>query len=601
MASACGETIAFCVSSLGRNCYLQVPTGLFGGDITWGIGAYDPVTEVYRNSTAYRNTVTVMDAMYQRAPIACWYSMGRGIVRSLLRDAGTSEYVMELAWTITDGLWNTVRVPGQCLTFADGGTLIHAALSSDTTQALAVARWPAAPTALGTGDLVSFMLRQRPPRATILGPIEIGDDGWSVQIQGSLQNPEFVPPEPGVHLLYLGRRGTHPTLPGAVDTDAARARDWIFAVDSVDVRPATADAFALRSTPLPSATFAWTQLNNWLAVGSLSLSASAIPTGARYDWPYPPDQAGNVWVAVPRDRLRCAAPGAQPQNVYFVRDAVRTADLAKVPALGYANGDNLVVLDDTTGLPTRRLRYSTDTTPPSVVEQDPLPDSLLIIVEGGRQAPNSAWWRHTAADVCPYYLCVAQPHARGAASTSVRAVPTDVAVTHAFVGLSRRSDDLYAALPTNVTSNLTNTAPVGWAWTYPLTLDDGTDRFSAAAFTDGLLGVPLRLNPVSGVDYAGVRRRVGPRLIDDARPPEYIRVNVDMGGAVVLKAFAWALVADGTFPTLTVHGSNEPAFYLDPVVTVSARNPAGAFSRNTHDLAHGDRLCAGWRPGRAPP
>ena len=66
-----------------------------------------------------------------------------------------------------------------------------------------------------------------------------------------------------------------------------------------------------------------------------------------------------------------------------------------------------------------------------------------------------------------------------------------------------------------------------------------------------------------------------------------------MGGPVVLRAFAWAMVMDGTYPTLTLHGSNDPAFFVDQTVTIpqDARVAAGAYSRNEHQLTHGTLLC----------
>lgn len=585
-----GETITFCVTSLGRNCFLQVPTGLFGGDLTGGIGSYDPASETYRNSATYRSTVTVMDGVYQRAPASCWYCMGAGLVRAI---AGTGDYTLALAWTITDGLWNSVRVPGQCLTFVDDGRLVHGLLTTDTTQTLAVVHWSAgdAGSTLEVGDIVPYMIRQRPPRATILGPVEITADGQAVRVQGRIQDPTFVTPEVGAHLLYVGRRSAFPSQPCLLDTDAGRARDWIFAVEAVDVQPASVAAYALQSSSVTTALRAWRQLTPWMAVGSLALAADAIPTGAQYDWPYPPDQSGSVFVVVPLDPGHSATTAVLPDNVFLVRDAILEAELGGIASLGYTDGDFLVVLDTATRLPKAHVRYDAATR--GTVAQPALPTGLLLAVENGRRYPNAAWWMPDAATRFPYTVCVAQPHARGSVHTAVRSAPTSLAtaaVRHAFVLLSRRSDGLYAALPAAVVSNLTNTAPAGWAWTYPLATEDGTDCFRAELFTDGLLGVPLRQNPASGVDYAGVRRRVGPRLIDDPRPPEYLRVNVDMGGPVVLRAFAWALVADSTFPTLTVHGSNDPAFYNDPVVVVTARTPAGAFSRNTHQLATTNEL-----------
>ena len=62
-----------------------------------------------------------------------------------------------------------------------------------------------------------------------------------------------------------------------------------------------------------------------------------------------------------------------------------------------------------------------------------------------------------------------------------------------------------------------------------------------------------------------------------------------MGSEVVLAAFVWALVADGTTPTLTVHGSNDPAFFTDLAVGIT-RTASGTRSLQTHTLGFGANL-----------
>lgn len=119
-------------------------------------------------------------------------------------------------------------------------------------------------------------------------------------------------------------------------------------------------------------------------------------------------------------------------------------------------------------------------------------------------------------------------HVRGAADADLlgTATATGLPAAFAFVLLSRRSDGLYAAPPATVTSNLGVPSYPTWSWAYPLALSDGSDRFDADALTDGLLGVPTR----TGTDYAAVRRRLGPRLATDPRPPEFLRVNIAQAG-----------------------------------------------------------------------
>ena len=55
-------------------------------------------------------------------------------------------------------------------------------------------------------------------------------------------------------------------------------------------------------------------------------------------------------------------------------------------------------------------------------------------------------------------------------------------------------------------------------------------------------------------------------------PVEYVRLNVDLGSPVVLHGFVWGLAAHGMHPTLTLHGSNDAAFYTD---TYAALVPGG--------------------------
>ena len=86
---------------------MQIPTGLFGGDPAWGTGTYSTISTNYRDCPSYRATVVTPDGMFQRAPVSCWYSMGSGKVKSL--DVTRNE--MRLTWSISNGLWNTIRIP----------------------------------------------------------------------------------------------------------------------------------------------------------------------------------------------------------------------------------------------------------------------------------------------------------------------------------------------------------------------------------------------------------------------------------------------------------------------------------------------------------
>ena len=68
-------------------------------------------------------------------------------------------------------------------------------------------------------------------------------------------------------------------------------------------------------------------------------------------------------------------------------------------------------------------------------------------------------------------------------------------------------------------------------------------------------------------DRAAVRRVMA--VLPISNSPEYLRVNFDCGSAVVLHAVAWALATPDMYPTLTLHGSNDPGFMLDVTATVT--------------------------------
>ena len=87
-------------------------------------------------------------------------------------------------------------------------------------------------------------------------------------------------------------------------------------------------------------------------------------------------------------------------------------------------------------------------------------------------------------------------------------------------------------------------------------------------------------------DRAALRRTFASQDLTNPSPPEHIRINLDLGDPLVLIGFIWALVADGSMPTLTVHGSNDPAFFTDMTVVVSRILSAdGGRTLNNHTLA----------------
>ena len=551
-----------------------------------------PVSEYYRNSVSYRATVATTEGTYQRAPASCWYAMGNAVVNKML--TAPSAVTVYLTWTISSGLWNTVRVPSQCFSFCDNGVLLHGALSTETTQTLAVVVLPGNTwLTMEVGDTVYYMLRQRAPRFIIPGPFEVSADGRSLQLQGNPKEAGFVAPAPSAHLLYLGRRGDHPAQLCVMENDPDRARASIFSVDSVSFVAATTQdpVYALQSYLIRDGIQQlWTQLTPWLAVGRLAMNASYIVGGVYYQWPYPVDQVGSVHLIVPTNT---ATTPPCPDAVYMLRAMARTdPNAATVDGINLLDGDRVLVNGDTIPIPhivEWSVLHGLFTTVISV-----LPPNLLCVIEsGGALFGNTAWWTVDGRVLQAYQMVVNRQHPKGKVEASLaNNMDWNTPCNHAFVVLTRRSDGLYAATPAVLQSNIGNITPSGWMWTYPLSLEDGSDRFDGPSATDGLLGLPRSLNPSRDVDYACIRRRMGPRLVSDPRPPEYLRLNVDMGGPVVLRAFAWAVVMDEAYPTLTVHGSNDPAFYVDQNVDIpsASRIAAGFYSKNTHNLLNGTLL-----------
>ena len=143
------------------------------------------------------------------------------------------------------------------------------------------------------GDVFAYMVRQRAPRNIIMGPMQILPDGQTVAVQGNPNLSGFRAPEPGVHLLYLGRRSDHPLRICAMETDAEAAKEFIFAVEEVSFQPydQTTPMYSLQSELLSqSSGSSWSQITPWILAGLVPVPPSSIVSGLQYEWPYP-DQA----------------------------------------------------------------------------------------------------------------------------------------------------------------------------------------------------------------------------------------------------------------------------------------------------------------------
>ena len=71
--------------------------------------------------------------------MSCWYTMGQAVVKEA---PSADQPLLRMQWSISSAVWNTLRVPGQCLSFTWNGSLIHGTLTSDTTTLLASVTLP---------------------------------------------------------------------------------------------------------------------------------------------------------------------------------------------------------------------------------------------------------------------------------------------------------------------------------------------------------------------------------------------------------------------------------------------------------------------------
>lgn len=108
-------------------------------DPSWGIGTYTPTDNTYRDSVSYQRTVTTPDGMYQRAPMSCWYTMASAIVR---RVEDVAPPRVHIGWNINAQLWNTMRMPGQCLSFCEQGSVVHSSIVRGSTRTDAILEYP---------------------------------------------------------------------------------------------------------------------------------------------------------------------------------------------------------------------------------------------------------------------------------------------------------------------------------------------------------------------------------------------------------------------------------------------------------------------------
>ena len=334
--------IHFCLAASSRNRFLQAPTGLLGGD-DWQLGTYRPRDAHLLGSKDYAQLVTEASAARgdtddplqpstgaaadcQREPGACWYAIGTAVVLvAAPRPLGVSGGVLvRLQWGASESLWNTARVPGQCVTVVHQGSYYQGStLASSTADVLDVALASAGssggvppPPPLRAGETVRYMLRPAAPSTVLLGPVyPVAHNVVRVQADGP-----WSLPAPQQALLYLGaRHAGHPVYTCAL-AEAQDARQQIYAVVSVSPAPG---ATALKAAPVACPSETWTQLTPHLAVGRLYPTSAGVLTGMEYRWPYPADQPGKVWLLSSSSSADATAP--MPSQVWFVRAIVLVA------------------------------------------------------------------------------------------------------------------------------------------------------------------------------------------------------------------------------------------------------------------------------------
>ena len=272
--SSLGESLNLHLSSINRNRFLQSVTGLFGGDIESGLLSYPIQDEQYRSSVNYATTVSAEGGACQRTALPAWYIMGTGTL-----------YEQTLTWNISNRLWMNVRLPNQCITIIEDGTVVNATIDTSSTQTNCRLLDPST-SFVGPYPKSNrpFIVRAQRPRQTTYGPILVCEDNRTVVVQATTAS--FIPPVPGKDLVYLGARGSHPVRTAAWHPMDS-ANQFVFGVDRV---VAISGDAALRATRPSEITTDW---QTWQACGENAVVAvfgmtnnrDAALAGIDYPWP----------------------------------------------------------------------------------------------------------------------------------------------------------------------------------------------------------------------------------------------------------------------------------------------------------------------------
>lgn len=275
----------------------------------------------------------------------------------------------------------------------------------------------------------------------------------------------------------------HPLRPTTLSDEA---REHIYGVVQVidEGATSTSSPLSLQSTTVAPSNEAWVQLQDHIAIGSVTLGSERVLTGLRYTWPYPIDQAGEVVMVATQE----AAPTALPTSVWFVRAAeegpIQAGDM--VDGVTVLDGDRILQLQNDE--PETLLEWDTAshnylTTVPS----GGLPDGLLVVVEDGGRNKGVCWWMSNGR-LARCRVLTRSPRSASGHTTLMGDIDltqvsgTATTATHVFVLLLRAANRQYTPSPNQVTTNMYT-----FPWDLPVDLTDGKDRVDTAGLTDGLI------------------------------------------------------------------------------------------------------------------
>lgn len=490
------QNIDFCVCATGRNRFLQPPSGLFGGDESL-LGEYVAQDDHYTRSVTYAHTAASWSPntnvpLYQRQATAAWYATATATVI-----AAPVARCLSLRWDVSPSVWGALRVPGQIVTFVHDGQVVHAPVTN----------LPAGPTGVtlllptdGPWDYlvpeakVALMVRTKAPTRTLAGPIEQMEANV-VLVQCSR---DVIPSLVG-SLLYLGGWNSHPLNTAGMDEPTV-AMGNIFAVESTTeitvhkpLRPrsVTINNWSIATTFVSG--FFWNtgNIEDWIVINGIDTN-----------WPYVTDQSGEVWL------LASPMMPEHPDSVIVVRAIIKgSATSSAIPGPFVKDGKNMngFILNDGE----RILEVNASTTEPNTLAQwnaamgtfDRVtvlslllenldhPDASILIVSETKASFNSV----------DAFDCVLEGSQRVKVRTSyslykrMAHLPTKkidsglvISVLDApgYLVLMTRSNT-YGPNPRNILTNLNNNASS--MWTYPVNVDDGTDRVDSASLIDGFV------------------------------------------------------------------------------------------------------------------